>query len=185
MSNLVRMIASSTLLICLWALPGPSWAAKGDCGQPVTNGAVPTASDCLFILQTAVGSQTCGDNPCICDTGGGPGVTASDALLCLKKAVDPDHVVLTCHCAVTTTSTSTSSTTSSSTTTSTTIPPANMEGTGAADVGEAPAAAPVSALLTVSAEDASSPPEVSGVETLATELVAQHEREGVCRLPQS
>ena len=33
-------------------------AGLGDCSQPVTNGVAPTATDCLFVLQAAVGAQT-------------------------------------------------------------------------------------------------------------------------------
>jgi len=181
MSKLVRIIASPMLLICLSAFPTSTWAAKGDCSQPVTDGANPTASDCLFILQTAVGSQTCGNKPCICDTGGGAGITASDALLCLKKAVDPANVVLACHCAVTTTSTSTSSTSSSSTTSSTTLPTPSFEGTGTVDE-EAPAIAP--ALITVSADEILLP-DVSGLAP-SVAFVGGHVGDAdVCGLPQS
>jgi hypothetical protein len=72
----------------------PAMAAQGDCGQPVSNGAAPTASDCLFILRTAVGTETCG---CICNVNGQSPTTAVDALLCLKKAVGQD-VDLLCSC---------------------------------------------------------------------------------------
>ena len=64
------------------------------CGQPVTSGAKPTASDCLYILRTAVGTETCTPE-CICDVNAAGGVTASDALLCLRKAVGQD-VTLDC-----------------------------------------------------------------------------------------
>jgi hypothetical protein len=69
-------------------------AAQGDCGQPVTNGADPTASDCLFILRSAVGSDTCTPE-CVCNTNGQGVITASDALTCLKKAVG-QNVTLVC-----------------------------------------------------------------------------------------
>ena len=52
-------------------------AAQGDCCQPVTNGATPTASDCLFILKTAVGSNTC-DPECVCNPNGDASITATD-----------------------------------------------------------------------------------------------------------
>jgi hypothetical protein len=73
------------------------------CGRPVTSGANPTASDCLYILKAAVGAETCTPE-CICDVNAAGGVTASDALLCLKKAVGQD-VTLDCGpaCAVTNT----------------------------------------------------------------------------------
>jgi len=44
-----------------------------------------TASDALFILQAAVGTQTCAD--CVCDVNGNGDVTASDSLLALRIAV--------------------------------------------------------------------------------------------------
>ena len=182
MSKLVRTIAA-TLLICLSAVPVPSWAAKGDCSQPVTNGSNPTASDCLFILKTAVGSQTCGNKPCICDTGGAAGVTASDALLCLQKAVDPTHVVVTCRCGVTTTSTSTSSTTSSSTTTSTTLVAPKLEGSAATDEDQ-PATAPASARISISA-DGAPVPVVLNVGLSPMRMGAHGDDGDVCSLPQS
>jgi hypothetical protein len=80
----------------------PALAAQGDCGQPVTTGANPAASDCLFILRVAVGSETCSPT-CICDTNGSGSVTASDALVCLSKAVGQD-VALECACTTSCTS---------------------------------------------------------------------------------
>jgi len=80
-------------------------AAMGDCSQPLSSGPKPVASDCLFILQGAVGLQEC-PAVCICDTNGVGGVTASDALLCLKGAVGLD-VTLECDCSSTTTTTTT------------------------------------------------------------------------------
>jgi hypothetical protein len=50
----------------------------------------------LFILRTAVGTQTC-DPLCICDANGAGGTTATDALLCLKAAV-AEPVTLACPC---------------------------------------------------------------------------------------
>lgn len=65
-----------------------------DCGLPVTNGPNPTASDCLYMLRTAVGAVTCTPQ-CICDVNAAGGVTAADALLCLRKAVG-QNVTLDC-----------------------------------------------------------------------------------------
>jgi len=62
----------------------------------VTNGSQPTASDCLFILRTAVGAVTC-DPACICAPKGSLPTTATDALVCLKKAVG-QGVALNCPC---------------------------------------------------------------------------------------
>ena len=74
----------------------PLEAAQGGCGQPVSSGAQPIASDCLFILRAAVGSETCSPD-CVCDTNGTDDTTASDALVCLKRAVGQD-VDLDCRC---------------------------------------------------------------------------------------
>jgi len=99
--------------------------AEPVCSQPVTgSGAGPKASDCLFILRTAVGSSVC-EPACICNTSGSAGTTASDALICLKKAVGQD-IALNCHCGGTTTTLSSTTTTLPVTTTSvppTTVPP--------------------------------------------------------------
>lgn len=88
------------------------------CAQPLTSGALPTASDCLFILQVAVGSASCSPE-CICAPSGTLPVTATDALLCLNAAVGAP-VSLDCPCEPSTTTTTTSTSTSTSTTVSTT-----------------------------------------------------------------
>jgi hypothetical protein len=66
------------------------------CAQPVSDGNAPVASDCLFILRTAVGTADC-DPGCVCDPNGSDTITASDALVCLKKAVG-QSVTLDCPC---------------------------------------------------------------------------------------
>ena len=58
-----------------------------NCAQPVSTGAAPVASDCLFILNVAVGTQSCTPDACVCDATGDGGVAATDALLCLNVAV--------------------------------------------------------------------------------------------------
>jgi hypothetical protein len=69
------------------------------CGDPVGASIVApgplqvTASDALFVLQTAVGGETC--QPCICDVDDSGSIVASDALITLKKAVGQD-VTLVC-----------------------------------------------------------------------------------------
>jgi hypothetical protein len=89
------------------------------CSQPNTSGPTPMASDCLFILRTAIGSSTCAP-ACICDTDGSGGTTASDALLCLNKAAG-ENVTLACPCDVATTTTQ-ATTTSTILSTTTTLP---------------------------------------------------------------
>ncbi len=90
-------ISAAALLMGLW-LGGPSVALAqgGLCGQPISTGAAPTATDALFVLRVAVGVASC--DACVCDvdsSGGATPVTATDALKVLKRAVDAT-VVLTC-----------------------------------------------------------------------------------------
>jgi hypothetical protein len=92
-------------LIALIVLTFTAESAHAACAQPVTGGSAPTASDCLYILNAAVGSQQC-DPECECDPNGSGAITASDALTCLAKAVGQD-VALACPCAVTSTTTTT------------------------------------------------------------------------------
>jgi len=66
------------------------------CSQPVSSGSMPTASDCLFILKVAVGTETC-DPACLCAPKGSLPVSATDALVCLRKAVG-QQVSLACPC---------------------------------------------------------------------------------------
>jgi hypothetical protein len=110
--------AFAVALLAVWLGAARSYAAQGDCSQPVTGGAAPMASDCLFILRAAVGSEQCAPE-CICAPKGALPVTATDALICLKKAVG-QAVALTCACAATTTTSSTTTTASGATTTTTT-----------------------------------------------------------------
>ena len=89
------------------------------CAQPVSSGATPTASDCLFILRAAVGSEVC-EPACICAPKGTLPGTATDALICLKKAVG-QAIELNCPCGPATTSTTTVPPTTTTSTTSTTV----------------------------------------------------------------
>jgi len=63
------------------------------CGQPLSRGEEPVASDCLPVLKTAVRSDSC--PPCLCDVTEPLGIFASDALACLKRAVG-EAIVLDC-----------------------------------------------------------------------------------------
>jgi hypothetical protein len=92
--------------------------ATTPCAQPASSGSNPTASDCLFILRTAVGAATCTPE-CICAPKGTLPTTASDALLCLKKAVG-QGVTLACPCEGTSTTLPTTTSTTADTTTTTT-----------------------------------------------------------------
>jgi hypothetical protein len=82
----------------------------GRCSQPVSSGPTPTASDCLYILSSSVGTLTC-DFACICAPKGSLPIAATDALVCLQKATGID-VPLDCPCGIPTTTTTTSTTTS-------------------------------------------------------------------------
>ncbi len=115
-------------LALAFVVSAASAASAQQCSQPVSSGESPVATDCLFILNAAVGLQTC-ETACICDvngTGGAP--NATDALICLNVAVGID-VSLDCPCATTTT-TDTTNTTESTTTTSITLPPGDDDNDG-------------------------------------------------------
>ncbi len=71
-------------------------APPARCSQPLSSGVLPTASDCLFILKAAVGLVTCSPE-CICAPTGSLPIVATDALLCLKKAVG-QALPLNCPC---------------------------------------------------------------------------------------
>jgi hypothetical protein len=100
-------VLAAALFAGVLAYPHLAIGAQGDCSQPVSSGDNPVASDCLFILNVAVGIQTCTPEACVCDPTGDGNATATDALTCLNKAVSGD-VPLLCPCdSVTTTSTTT------------------------------------------------------------------------------
>jgi hypothetical protein len=104
---------TSTLVTTTTTLPG-----EPKCSQPVSDGPAPVATDCLFILQAAVGSQTC-DPECLCAPTGTLPAKATDALLCLQHSVGNDAVPLNCPCNGVTTTSTTSTTVGEPTTTST------------------------------------------------------------------
>lgn len=87
----------AAVVLAVLTLTQSASAAQGDCSQPVSTGPGPTASDCLFILQVAVGAEACTPEACVCDPSGDSNTTASDALLCLAKAVG-QPAELTCPC---------------------------------------------------------------------------------------
>jgi hypothetical protein len=86
MTRLFRFAICLGLVLGLAAAPTDVHAAKDNCGQPVSNGDNPTASDCLFILNAAVAVTTC-THLCTCDLNTSDSVTATDALACLNAAV--------------------------------------------------------------------------------------------------
>jgi len=94
------------LAVCaLGALSEPTSARAAGCSQPVSVGPGPTATDCLFILNAAVGVSACSD-PCECAPKGVLPPSATDALLCLSAATG-QSTVLQCPCQATTSTTST------------------------------------------------------------------------------
>ncbi|HYC00059.1 MAG TPA: hypothetical protein VEC57_13075 [Candidatus Limnocylindrales bacterium] len=89
--------AADFLAPCLEACPAATCRDVDEvckrCGQPLTDGELPKASDALLVLRTAVGSAQC--TPCVCDVNASGSVTATDALATLRKAVGSD-LMLSC-----------------------------------------------------------------------------------------
>ena len=98
-SRSLLAVAAFTLVTMMGVtLPsGPANADQGDCAQPLSTGASPVASDCLFILRAATGSETC-DPACTCAPTGTLPIVATDALLCLLETVSLP-TTLACDCA--------------------------------------------------------------------------------------
>ncbi len=117
----VYRVAVATLLALVFALCPQARAGQGDCAQPSSVGSAPTATDCLFILNAAVGNTSCTPE-CICAPKGTLPTTATDALICLNRAVG-GAVELNCPCngGSTTSTTLGFPTTTTTTTTSTTL----------------------------------------------------------------
>ncbi len=74
--------------------PATAAAARGDCGQPASDGARPVATDALTLLRVAVALDSC--DLCVCDVDSSGKVLATDALLVLRFAVNQPGVVLAC-----------------------------------------------------------------------------------------
>ena len=89
------------LIVCF--IPSLAHADFGDCAQPVTTGIDPAVTDCLFILQSAVGLTQC-EPECICDVDGSATVSVIDAQICLAL-VTGQGVTSMCPCEPTTTTT--------------------------------------------------------------------------------
>jgi hypothetical protein len=121
-SMLGRGLITAALVLAAFGA-GPAEAAKGDCGQPSSTGTGPTAGDCAAVLRASVSLVAC--QLCVCDVNNSTSLTASDALLCLRKAVG---LAVTLNCppcqgVTTTTQAPQGSTTSTSTTSTTTTLP--------------------------------------------------------------
>jgi hypothetical protein len=94
-------VAAVVLVSAILSIPAtiqPS-AAAGECSQPVSAGANPVSSDCLYILRVAVGLLSCSPE-CVCAPTGSLPSKATDALLCLSVAVGIG-ATLDCPCGVT------------------------------------------------------------------------------------
>jgi hypothetical protein len=92
-----RLTATAMLAAgVLGGSPGTANAGLGSCSQPVSTGTDPVASDCLYILRTAVGAVV-PPKPCITRTRGGTITRASDALQCLTYSVG-GPVTVDCPC---------------------------------------------------------------------------------------
>jgi hypothetical protein len=86
----------ASLFISLSLGAGISVAGEGDCGQPLTGGISPVATDCLFLLNTSVGLTSC-TYDCLCDVDASGSIVATDSLACLNRAVGAPGP-LTCAC---------------------------------------------------------------------------------------
>jgi glucose/arabinose dehydrogenase len=84
LQRLLRLLSLVALPAALEPLVATG-AEAAQCGAPLSGNSTPLASDALFILRAAVGTQPC--EPCLCDTDGSTAVSATDALLSLKVAV--------------------------------------------------------------------------------------------------
>ena len=84
MSKPVRLLLLAIALPA-FALLSPANLVHAACVSPLSGGVPPVASDCLFTLRVAVGSQSC--DLCECDADASGTVSATDALLCLRSAV--------------------------------------------------------------------------------------------------
>lgn len=87
-----RALLASLLLLAAVATAPQVHGAVGDCGTPLSS-TTPKTSDCLFVLNAAVGTRACA--LCTCDVNNNAETTAADALACLRAAVGQD-VELVC-----------------------------------------------------------------------------------------
>ena len=96
---LASFALASVFTSCVICIPR-GFADYGDCGQPVSDGAEPTASDALAILVFAIElPSSCESKPCICDVdydGGATHVTTVDALIVLQRAVGQERLLSCC-----------------------------------------------------------------------------------------
>jgi hypothetical protein len=86
-------VACATLVLAIFFSSAPGGAQTGACGQPVSTGTVPTATDARYTLLAAIGARVC--DLCVCDVDSSGGIVATDALLLLNGATGLD-VAFTC-----------------------------------------------------------------------------------------
>jgi len=101
----VRHVVACWFALASGLAAATALADLGDCGQPITAGAGPSASDALFTLQAAVGNGSC--EPAVCDVDGTCTVTAVDALRILRYAVQLPEILDCELCGSSSTTTST------------------------------------------------------------------------------
>jgi hypothetical protein len=93
----LRSLVMAPLVVAWLSFAGVAGAGNGDCSQPVSSGASPNATDCLYILRVVVGLLTCAPEPCVCAPKGTLPASATDALLCLRTATG-QPLPLNCPC---------------------------------------------------------------------------------------
>lgn len=98
-----RIVTAVSTLCFSVCVGGSAIADMGDCGQPATNGANPTATDALAILVGAVGLGPC--DLAVCDVNCSLDITATDALTVLQFAVGQPVMLQCAPCNTTTTTT--------------------------------------------------------------------------------
>ena len=84
---------AATFSLLIGLAPARAGADMCDCAQPLSSGPKPAASDCLLLLNLAVGigDGSCGScDDVVCRPNGGVTTTAVDALRCLNEAVGLD-----------------------------------------------------------------------------------------------
>lgn len=81
-----RTVTAATTFTLLLLTTAPCYA--GVCGQPISDGNGPTATDALYVLRSSVGTVLC--TLSACDTSADCSLTATDALRVLRKAVGAD-----------------------------------------------------------------------------------------------
>jgi len=92
-----RIALGAAVVFAAGAIITPDTEARlGDCAQPVRDGEVPSVTDCLAILQAAVGIAPC-FRECTCAVRGRSYVTVVDAQACLA-ASGGDASRLACAC---------------------------------------------------------------------------------------